>query len=217
LRFLIPDGDRVQPRRRIAARPGVLIVPLFLIVALAAGSAGAQMRAVPLNGESIVYEMEKYSVRSPQGRGWFELKRDKRDVFFGKKLASPTHSFIAISVSEPISEKITSPEAYRDFYSRLLPTRNDKRNAVIENQIELDAVLGRYCLRYYTKAADREAVHAKGKTLFSETFGVACLHPEYPTLLVDVSYTERGHPSEFNTVLRAEGEGFLRSLKFHTR
>ena len=81
----------------------------------------------------------------------------------------------------------------------------------------MDSSLGRFCVRYYTKAADRDAIHAGGKTLFAETFGVSCLHPDNPALLIDVSYTERGHPAEFNPALRGEGENFLRSLRFLTR
>lgn len=100
------------------------------------------------------------------------------------------------------------------FSKLLLPSRSDKRNAVIEYSVNLDSTLGRYCVRYYTKASDRGAMHAAGKTLYSETFGVGCLHPEDRTLLIDVSYTERGVPGEFSAALRSEGDNFVRSLKF---
>ena len=190
---------------------------LLLVAALLAGDAGAQLHAVPLNGASTVYEMERYSVLAPEGKDWFELKRDRQYAYFGKKIASPTHSFIATAIAASIGEKFANPEEFRDYVSRMLPTRSDERHSVLENRAEMDTTLGRFCVRYYTKGADRSALYAKGNTLFTETFGVNCLHPDNPGTSIDVSYTERGHPAEFSGALRDEGENFLRSLKFLAR
>ena len=194
-----------------------ILVSLSLAMGSAAGDVGAQMRAVPLAASGIVYEMDRYSVVPPQGKDWFELKRDKQNVFFGKKIASRTHSFIATAMSTTINEKFSNPEDFRDYVSRIFPFHGDRRHAVIENQVEVDNTLGRFCVKYYTKAADRDAIYARGKTLFSETYGFNCLHPDNPRLSIDIAYTERGHPSEFNVALRAEGENFMRSLKFLSR
>lgn len=191
--------------------------PILLAAALLAGDAGAQLHALPLNGTSTVYELERYSVLSPEGKDWFELKRDQQNAYFGKKIASRTHSFIATAIAARVAEKFANPEEFRDYVSRMLPLRGDERHSVMENQAEMDSSLGRFCVRYYTKAADRDALYAKGRTLFSETYGVRCLHPDNPGTSIDVSYTERGHPAEFSAALRGEGENFLRSLQFLSR
>ena len=148
---------------------------LFLLLAmeLAANNADAQLRAVPLAGAGVTYGMERYSVLSPQGKDWFELKRDKQNVYFGKKIASRTHSFIATAMSTSIAEKFSSPGEFRDYVSRMLTLRGDERHTVIENRAEADNTLGRFCVKYYTKAEDRDALYAKGKTLLTETFCVS--------------------------------------------
>lgn len=189
----------------------------MLATALLACDAGAQLHAIPIPEPGVVYEMEGYSVISPRGKNWFELKRDGRNVYFGKKIASRTHAFIATAMSGLIAEKFEKPEEFRDYVSRMLPLRGDERHTVIENLVELDQAAGRFCVRHRTKAEDRDALYARGKTLLAETTGVSCLHPNSPGLSISVSYTERGYPQEASAALQAEGESFVRSLKFTPR
>ena len=189
----------------------------MLTTALLASDVGAQLHAIPLTGPDVVYAMEGYSVLAPPGKNWFELKRDDRNVYFGKKIASRTHAFIATAMSGLIAEKFKKPEEFRDYVSKMLPLRGDERHTVIENLVELDQAAGRFCVRHYTKAEDRDALYARGKTLLAETIGVSCLHPDNPGLSISVSYTERGYPQEASAALRAEGESFVRSLKFTPR
>ena len=191
---------------------------IFLLLLMAAGWLGgnacAQLRAIPITALDAVYDLKGYSVTAPPGKNWFELKRDAHNVYFGKHLESRTHSFIATAMSAPIAEKFENPEEFRDHVSKLLPWRGDGRHAVITNRVEIDAAPGRFCVRHYTKEEDRGAPYAKGKALRVETFGVSCLHPADPRLSISVSYTERGNPAETSAELRAEGESFVRSLKF---
>ena len=182
-----------------------------------AGNAGAQLHAIPTAESGAIYEMEGYSVLSPRGKNWFELKRDGHNVYFGKKIASRTHAFIATAMSAPIAEKFEKPGEFRDYVGKMLPLRGDDRHTVIENLVELDQVAGRFCVRHYTKAEDRGALYAKGKMLLAETVGISCLHPDSPGLSISVSYTERGYPQEASAALRAEGESFVRSLRFTPR
>ena len=190
------------------------ILPWVLALGMLAGNACAQLRATPVTVSNIAYELEGYSVLPPQCKDWFELKRDPQTVFFGKKIASRTHAFIATAMSAPISGKFDTPQAFRDYISRVLPLRGDGRHRVIENRVEMDSALGRFCVKYHTRTEDRGAPYAQGITLLAETFGVTCLHPENPRLNISVSYTERGNPAETSAELRAEGERFVRSLKF---
>jgi hypothetical protein len=186
----------------------------MLTLTVFSGDVCAQMRATPVTASDVAYDFEGYSVLPPQGRDWFELKRDSRTVFFGKKIASRTHAFVAIAISASITDKFENPEAFRDYIGSSLPLRGDERHTVIENRVEIDNTLGRFCVRHYTKSEDRDALYAQGKALLAETFGVSCLHPDNANLNIGVSYTERGDPAETSAELRAEGESFVRSLKF---
>jgi hypothetical protein len=190
---------------------------LLFAIAVCAGDARAQLYAKPVIAPDVTYEMDGYSVLPPPGKNWFELERDQGYAYFGKKLESRTHSFIAIALSAPMREKFERPEQFRDYVSRMLALAGDERNAVIESSTELDDPPERFCVRYSTKAEDRKAVNARGKVLLAETIGLSCLHPDNRALSVDVSYTERGYPAETNAELRAEGESFVRSLRFISR
>lgn len=200
-------------QRRTLSTQRIILV-LLITAGPLAGNAGAQLRAMPIAAPDAVYNLEGYSVAPPPGNNWFELRRDKYNVYFGKRIESPTHSFIATAMSAQIAEKFEKPEKFRDHISKMLPVRGDARHTVIESRVETDETLGRFCVRHYIKEEDRGAPSARGTALRVETFGVSCLHPDDPGLTISVSYTERGIPAETSAELRGEGEGFVRSLKF---
>jgi hypothetical protein len=187
------------------------------VAAFACSEVLAQLYAKPVGAPETPYELDGYQVQSPLGKDWFELKREKSYVYFGKKLKSRTHSFIAIAMSTPMTEKFDRPEAFLDYVFKMLAAAKDERNTIIESRAELYPAIGLFCVRHYTKAEDRDAVYAKGKALIAETYGVSCLHPDRRDLSVDVSYTERGYVAEISPELRIEGESFVRSLKFIPR
>jgi hypothetical protein len=190
---------------------------LMLAIAVSVVDARAQRYAKPVTAAESVYEMDGYSIVPPPGKNWFELERDERYAYFGKKLDSRTHSFIAIALSARLREKFDKPEDFRDYVREMLALGSNERSAVIEIRAEPDGSPERYCVKYSTKSEDRKALFAGGRALLVETTGVSCLHPDNRALSVDVSYTERGYPTEASAELRAEGESFVRSLKFISR
>jgi len=180
-----------------------------------AGNAGAQLQAFPITDSAAVYELEGYSVLPPQGKNWFELRRDKQQALFGKKIESPTHSFVATATSGLISEKFSTRESFHAYVNKMRTADADStRFRIVEFNSEVDTTFPAWCIRYHFKRTDREAVLAQNRTLLLEDYGVTCLHPVKSDLVVDVGYSERGRSAEISADLRAEGEGFMRSLKF---
>ncbi len=204
----------VRRHKRAAAGGNPRWRSLAAVLALLAGEAGAQLYATPITMATTTYELAGYSVDAPRGGDWFELKRDRNEVLFGKRIASRTHAFIATAIAAPVAETFERPEQFRDFIGKTPLEPEDQRSRVLESRVELDDSLGVYCVRLYIKSLDRDAVYARGDPLVIETFGVSCLHPADPSLAVSVSYSERATAEESSTVLRAEGETFVRSLKF---
>jgi hypothetical protein len=201
-------------RRMPATAYAITQLIAALVVALPT-VALAQFYAVPVTDPAKQYQMDVFTLLPPKGRDWFEMKRDRRYVYFGKRLVSPTHSFIAVALSSPVSETFENAGAFRDYViTQLAENSGDQRNIVVLVATEIDASSGPFCVRYQLKTEDRGAAHAKGKTLLAETIGVSCLHPDQKAIAVDVSYTERGLPAETGTLLRDEGEYFVRSLRF---
>ena len=192
------------------------LIGLFL--SLAASSAVAQLYAKPVTTPDVSYQMDGYAVAAPPGAGWFEMRRTRDFLYFGKRLSSPTHSFIAVALSAPAGGPYADVGAFRlHIVSQITENSADQRNKVALAAAEVDPASGPFCVRYQTLSEDRGAVGTRGQSLLTETFGVSCLHPEHNELAIDVSYTERGLPAETGTTLRDEGERFVRSLKFTAR
>ncbi len=183
-----------------------------------AGEAAAQLHAVPITDPNAVYELEGYSVLPPPGKNWFEMQRDRQHALFGKRIESRTHSFVAIATSGPISEKFETRELFQQYVNKMRTADVDPaRYRIVEFASEVDGAFPAWCIRYRLKRADRDAAFARNRTLVLDDYGVTCLHPAKPDLVVDVGYSERGRPTELSADLRGEGESFMRSLKFTVR
>jgi hypothetical protein len=197
---------------------GMAWIVAGLIAALSfAGSAGAQTHAIPADVARI-YELEGYSVLPPPGKNWFEMGSDRQQVLFGKKIESRTHSFAATATSGLIGEKFETREQFQAYVNQMrVADLGSDRYKVVEFSSDFDPAFLAWCVRYRSKTQDRDAPFALGRVLLLEHFGVTCLHPTIADLVVDVGYSERGRPAEISAELRAEGESFMRSLKFTGR
>jgi hypothetical protein len=188
---------------------------LALAISGIAFGAGAQLYSRPVDNSIPGYELEGYSVSPPPGSNWFEMQRDRQQVLFGKRLDSRTHSFVATATSGEVSEKFEKPEQFQDYVDKMRVAAVDPaRYKIVEYHSALDPSYPAQCVRYHSKTEDRGAPYSQGTALLLEHFGVACLHPALSRLVVDVGYSERGRGAEINDELRAEGERFMRSLKF---
>jgi len=197
------------------------IASLFAAVAFfgaAAEHAHAQLYAKPVPSTVAPYKMDGYEFMPPPGSGWFEMRREKHYVYFGKRLSSQTHSFIAVVLAAPIEESFETVESFRDHIAKQLAANpGDARNKITVAAVEVEIGPAPYCVRYRTQSEDRGAAYARGRPLLAETIGMTCIDPAEKTVAIDLSYTERGLPTETGTLLRDEGEAFIRSLHFLPR
>ena len=184
-----------------------------LALAIARADAAAQLYATPVTNPAAVYEFDGYSVGAPQGRYWFEMRRDRQQALFGKKIDSRTHAFAATATSGQVPEKFASRDDFREYIDKMRSAADGTARKVIAYDSEFDTSFAAWCVKYRLKSEDRGAPYAQGRALLQEDSGIACLHPQSPDLVVDVGYSERGRPGEMSADLRAEGEGFMRSLK----
>jgi hypothetical protein len=191
----------------------------MLSAAFLTSAAAAQPHAVPITDPGKVYVLKGYRVLPPPGKNWFELLRDSDQASFGKRIASPTHSFLAAAISGPIDEKFETREQFQDYVNRLRTADFDAtRYRVIEFDSAVDNTFAAWCIRYRLKRTDRDAVLSRNRTLLEEHIGVTCLHPEKKDLIVDIGYSERGRAvelgNELSAELRKEGESFMRGMEF---
>ena len=186
---------------------------VIAVCGLATSSAYAQLYAKPVTAPLKPYLMHDYEILPPPGGNWFEMKRDRHNLYFGKRIISPTHSLIAMALSVPLEESFKTPESFRLHIVRQLSEKStDRRNATTAMAVQAAPLDGAYCVRYQTRGEDRRAPNAKGDILIAETVGLSCLHGN-GKVVIDASYTERGRADEVGGLLQDEGEAFIRGLK----
>lgn len=184
-----------------------------LVLGLSSQGACAQLYAKPVTTPLQPYEMSGYQILPPTGENWFEMRRDQRTVYFGKRIASPTHSLVAIALSAPLEEGFNSHESFRRHVEKQLRhNAGDGRHVISAVAVQREALAGSLCVRYQTRGEDRQAAQAQGRLLVVETVGLSCLDRS-GKFVVDASYTERGLPAELGGLLQDEGEMFIRGLK----
>ena len=111
----------------------------MMLCGLFSNDASAQLYARPVANPPAAYKMDGYEFTVPPGSGWFELKREKHYVYFGKRLSSPTHSFIAVVLAAPIEESFETVEAFRDHVARQLGANpGDVRSKITAVSVEVD-------------------------------------------------------------------------------
>jgi len=147
-------------------------------------------------------------VELPQGQEWHVLKKGGDDPFYGKKLESNDHTFIASVQLRNITIKFKSPEEFLTFVkdSRVQDTSKNKFT-IINYEESLDQSRSDYCTKYVMKAEEA------GKGIL-ESKGYTCLHPHYPKLGVTIQYSERTKGPAVSDQVRSEGERFINSLEF---
>ena len=175
----------------------------------------AQFKAEPVTDPNAVYELGGYSIRVPQGEGWFLMHQTNQSVFFGRRKTSPTHAFAATAVAQKISRSFAGPEQFLDFVKTTHAASADPaRESVLENEAEIDTTTAPLCVKYRVKTEDRGMPGTpKGPSRIMITQGITCIHPTITDLLVNADYSERGTAEELDKGLQAEGEVFLKGLK----
>jgi hypothetical protein len=191
---------------------------VFLIVSLLimSGLADAQFKAEPITSPDATYELEGYSVHAPKGEDWFLIYQDKKSVSFGKKKISPTHAFTVTATSERTNKKIkTLAEIVAYVKKGNAASIDPQRETILKNDAVTDEEApAPLCAGYRLKTEDR-GVPGTSITLLKLSYGIVCVHPTAPNLLVDVGYSERGTKDELNSEpLEDEGVDFVNSLKF---
>jgi len=189
---------------------------LIVLLLLTSASAGAQFKADPVTGPDTTYELDGYSVHAPTGADWFLIVQDKQTVGFGKRKISPTHAFTATATSTRTNKKFkTLAEFVAYVKNGNVGSIDPQRETILKNDAVSDEEApAPFCAGYRLKTEDRGVTGING-TLFTLSYGIVCVHPTAPNLLVDVGYSERGTEDELNSEpLQNEGVDFVNSLKF---
>jgi hypothetical protein len=155
-----------------------------------------------------------YSVLPPAGENWFLTETSGRKVVFAKEIAV-LHTLVATVTTAPVFLDFDSPEDFVTWAKQARERdRDPHRYRLIEHQETLDRSLNAYCSKYHLKSEDSAAPGADGKSLILELDGYSCMHPSVPSLLIDISYSERYDPVKHTPIGKTEGESYFKTFTF---
>jgi hypothetical protein len=127
---------------------------------------------------------------------------------------SKTHTIVAqVTVGElpplpPSESRIAARQQIK--HSGL---RSTARHRVVASTVSEDRALGADCVKYDATSEDRGVRGYAGSVFIFNVYGFACLHPDRPTYIIQIEYSERRLPGESSlSSLAAEGEAFLNGL-----
>ena len=204
-----------------------------LIVLIATGCAGFPSE-VPVTDPRVRMEFPGFSVLPPSGDGWV-LRRAQIQgmdfIAFRKELGNPTHT-VGTSVAKHgvrpdlvgFPDYRVKPEVFARFVETTLvrsnppPPRGRMRN--LKYAVVPDSRLG-YCAKQITKAEDVGSPFSKATKegfLLQEDFSYYCLHPDSPTVAIEINVSEHAKADEFlgqdNAAIKEIRERFFDSFQF---
>jgi len=196
-----------------------LTFPFFILfsILLIASCSEKNPTMTPLHDRGERKSDLGFSFIPPPGEGWLEDFK-MNTVRYLKKTDPQKYSFFTGTTEYRTKMKFETPEKYLDFIKnkrRVIDNDNSSRFKNSQGSYKLVPSIAPLCVRYEEHCEDHGAKNLNGKKfLILENFGLMCLHPDNPTVGVDIYYSERSLENEQNQVYRNEGEEFINSLKF---
>lgn len=166
---------------------------------------------------SIPFQRPYYSIMPPQGDGWGYIDQEqtgKFDLFYGKKLASPTHTLAAMVTEIHANINFHTPDEFLNFVKKSKELGGDPRRFKFSAlDVNLDNKFGDYSIRYYSQAEDHSAANLNNNEfLILKYYGYIFIHPFIDNLLLDISYSERGTPNEVDPNFKNNAIKFIDGL-----
>lgn len=194
-------------------------IALFLGIVLVSGCASPVKQ---IKDRTIPFERPSYSILPPQEEGWTYVDREQVGAFnlaFGKKFVSPTHSLAGLVAEIHSIVKFDTPEEFLYFVKKSKELDLDPRRfKIINNEMVLDNKFGNYSVRFNYTVQDYGASNiGKSEYLVLTGYGYFFVHPQFKSIVLDVSYSERGTESEIDPNLEKTAKIFINGLTLKNR
>ncbi len=197
-----------------------VIRALWVSAVLLAGC-GTATDLKPVERPDQRLQFRGFSVLPPQGRGWATTADAPQDEVWQTVVAfvreapgqQPGGAIWASVAVANLDGAFQSPE-------QLMRSIIGKRQAELQGgrfrllQFRSSPGPGAGCQRYDAEVEDRGVPEFSNTVFVLSLHHAICLHPQAPTLAVNLSYSERRPQSQAPSPLGPEGEPFLGSLQF---
>lgn len=155
-----------------------------------------------------------FSILAPKGPEW-AIRHFKHAIFFSKMGSSKSHTILASAVSWPVLRDFENMDEFLEW-SREMHEKMDAPNkySILEHLENIDQSLGPYCVRYSMKRENQGPPGRENEVILDEIIGFSCMHPDAPSVFVDIRYMESDESSAKQPKDFEIGEQFVRSLIF---
>jgi len=158
-----------------------------------------------------------FSISPPPGNDWLEKLRGNSLIYLKKNL--PVTYVIYTRATEIILEHPISEKG--ELMAYVMKNKNvDTRSGRYQNyksHYSIKNLPSRQCIRYSNNFEDHGMKNLdKENFVIVKSSGLFCLHPETPTIGIDLYYFEKSISGADSRSYQNEGEQFLSSLNFNT-
>jgi len=194
---------------------------LRLVLALLLTCVGVAALAAPWGGERAGREravFPAFSVTPPPGDDWYLAGQVGGTGAAAPKAAYGT-GFGDHSTALALVYAFAMPAQVKDKQEALKQAvttahRGGPRTSLKSSTSDFITHEGASCIRAQAVADDTGVRGYEGQVHTLTKWNMFCLHPQYPSFLVDMDYSERVEPGAQSPIAQATRDGFLNSLKF---
>jgi YVTN family beta-propeller protein len=199
---------------------GALLLLVAMLVATGCGGA-AKVELTPIERSGQRVQLEGFSVIPPQGDQWFVAPSlPKDDVWrtvaaYVKRTGDDTPGNI-VWATVAVANLETAFQSREQLLESVIRVRQTELRGARFRLLEFRSAPGATagCYRYEAVTEDRGVKDFPGVTFVLTLRHAICLHPDSPTLAVNVAYSERRRLGMPAVTVESEGEPFIGSLKF---
>ncbi|MBL9096562.1 MAG: YncE family protein [Alphaproteobacteria bacterium] len=177
--------------------------------------------AVPRQGERAGHEraaLPGFSVTPPPGDDWYvadqayAAEQMKPKVVYGTGFGRNSTALAAVYAFVYPAHIKDPQDVFKLFAER--NQRSGPRTQVRSSTSERTTIAGAPCVRMVTSADDTGVQGHEDEVFALTKWNLVCMHPQYPSFIVNMDYSERLEPGLQSPIAQETRDGFLNSLKF---
>src|SRR5262245_7232329 len=176
----------------------------------------------PVDGSLQRMQLEGFSISPPRGEHWFTTPATASDAVW-----RTVAGFVKRPPQQPAGTAVWATAAVANLQDtpfqgpdqlieQLVRSREAELKSPRFRLVDFKTAAGpsNGCRRYDAAAEARGVSEFPGQVFMLTVHHTICLHPNVPTMAVNMAYAERRPQAQPPAALAAEGEPFLRSLQF---
>lgn len=200
----------------------VWIILLGVGLGMVGCAGGPQL--IPVTDPTQRLEFGGFSILPPRGEDWFiappALRRQQGADMIASflKLATPPSKTHTVAATVRGGRVPISAGSRAELLRKIAQdySKETNRNRPVSVNISPDKTLAPDCVRYDVTAEDHGVPGYPDSVYIMDMHGFICLHSDYPDVAIDIQYSQRRLQEEPPLFIDAEGEPFLKSLRFKT-